>query len=497
MIGKVYLVGAGPGDPGLLTLRARECLERADVVLHDRLIPREALDFAPAQAERIDRGRRGAAGALTQEDIHRLMVARARDGKTVVRLKGGDPFVFGRGGEEAEALAAAGVPFEIVPGVTSAVAAPAFAGIPLTHRDLASAVTIVSGHDAEDGPRVPWAHLALPDTTLVLLMSLHALGENLRKLVEAGVDPLTPAAVIASGATTRQQVVVGTVADLAARVRDAGITPPALTIVGRVVSLRATLAWAERRPLHGRRVMVTRAAAQAGALAKLLRDRGAEAVLLPALETGPPESFAALDAALHALATYDWVLFTSANGVRAFFERLAHKGLDARALAGSRIGAVGPATAEALARERLRVDAPAASYRAEGLFEALRPLGVAGKRFLLPRAEKAREVLEDALRAAGATVDVVTAYRTSPAAPDGAAAARLREGTIDVVAFASASAVESFAAMGLAPGRARVAAIGPLTREACERAGLEVAIEPARATIPALVDAIETYFATP
>lgn len=498
--GRVYLVGAGPGDVGMLTLRARECLARADVVLHDRLVSPQVLALVRADAERVDRGpRRGPQrgqplAGLTQQQINQLMIDRARAGKTVVRLKGGDPLVFGRGGEEAEALIAAGVTFEIVPGISSAIALPALAGIPLTHRDLASHVTIVSGHDAAAGPSVPWHQLAQSDTTLVLMMSLKTLAQNLEQLCAAGMPATTPAAVIERGASPQQRVITGTIGNLAARVQEARVEPPALTVVGQVVTLRERLHWIERRPLWGRRILVTRARHQAAALSEPLRELGAEPVEMPTIELVAPEDPTPLNAALQRLPTYDWILFTSANAVNMFFERLIGSRQDLRAIGTCRLAAIGPATANALHAWHLQADVQAADFRAEGLFDALRPLGIREKRFLLPRAAVARDELPRAIINAGGTIDVVTVYRAVAPPPDPAIVERLSAGEIDVVTFTSSSTAENFAALGLSPGRALVATIGPITRETCARLGFRVAIEPAQYTIAALVDAIVKHF---
>ncbi|MEW6272407.1 MAG: uroporphyrinogen-III C-methyltransferase [Thermodesulfobacteriota bacterium] len=501
--GIVYLVGAGPGDPGCLTLRGRDCLARADVVIYDYLANVELLRYAPAHAERVFAGKHGAGPHLLEQDeINRLLVEGARAGKTVVRLKGGDPLVFGRGGEEAEALAAAGQRFEIVPGVTSALAVPAYAGIPVTHRDWVSGVTVLTGHEApgKRTPGVRWDLIATAGNTIVLLMGVTQLSANLQALLAAGLDPATPVAAIRWGSTARQQVIEATAGTLARDVEHGRLRPPVTVVIGEVVRLRATIAWFERRPLFGRRVLVTRTREQAGALAALLADAGADVVECPAIALVAPESWEPLERALERLETYDWLVFTSANGVERFFARLDLSGRDVRALHAARIAAIGPETARALAARHLRADVVPDEFRAEGLLERLAGDDVRGKRFLLPRAAGARSVLPDSLRAAGAEVDEVTTYR---AVTPEESIERLRrildEAPLDVLTFTSSSTVTSF--LGLLdradPGRgrariagARVACIGPITGATAAEHGLHVDVVPGKYTVPALVDAI-------
>ncbi|HEY8368535.1 MAG TPA: uroporphyrinogen-III C-methyltransferase [Thermodesulfobacteriota bacterium] len=504
----VYLVGAGPGDPGLLTLRGAECLARADVVVYDYLANPALLDRARSDAERLYVGKQGGRPSMSQDEINRILVERARAGRIVCRLKGGDPFVFGRGGEEALALEAAGVPFEVVPGVTSAVGATAYAGIPLTHRDLVSTVTFVTGHEDPDKAEsaIDWAGLARGGT-LVFFMGVKTLPDIVARLVAHGRSPETPAAVIRWGTTPEQETVVGTLADIVERTRARGITPPALTVVGEVVRLRERIAWFERRPLFGRRILVTRAREQASVFAEGLRQAGAVPVEFPTIEIRPPDSWAELDAALDRLAGYDWVVFTSANAVRFVLLRLRDSGRDVRALGRARLCAIGPATAEALERLGLKVDVVPPEYRAEAVVAALAaaegPDGLRGRRVLVPRARDAREVVPTALAERGAEVDVVTAYRN--VLPDRSAAAGVRglleAGRIDAVTFTSASTVRNLvemlgreAAPALLAGTV-VAAIGPLTAEAAAAAGVRVDLVPEAATIPALTRALVARFA--
>ena len=499
----MYLVGAGPGDPGCLTLRGRECLSRADLVVHDYLANVELLRFAPASAERVFAGKHGAGPhLLEQEQINELLVASARAGRTVVRLKGGDPFVFGRGGEEAEALAAAGMRFEIVPGVTSALAVPAYAGIPVTHRDWVSGLTVLTGHEApgKRTSRVQWQHVATAGNTIVLLMGVTQLRANLSALLEAGLDPETPAAAIRWGSTPRQRVVRGTAATLASEVEAGKLRPPVTVVVGEVVRLRDAMAWFERRPLFGRRVLVTRTREQAGVLSSALAEAGAEVIECPAIRLVDPPSWEPVDAALARLESYDWLVLTSVNGVDRFFSRLDACGRDVRALHRAKIAAIGPETARALARRHLRADVVPGEFRAEGLLASLAADDVRGRRFLLPRAGGARAILPDELRAAGAEVDEVITYAT--AVPEESVArlrAALDEGSLDVLTFTSSSTVTSFLKLldRAAPedGRARiagarVACIGPITAATAKDNGLRVDVVPDTYTIPALVDAV-------
>jgi len=465
----VFLVGAGPGDPGLLTVRARELIAAADVILHDRLIPAEALAGARADAEVRYVGKEGGGPFVPQEEIHALLVERARAGKRVVRLKGGDPFVFGRGGEEALVLREAGVPFEVVPGVSSGVAAPAYAGIPVTQRGLASAVAFVTGHEDPGKPdtALDWPALAAFPGTLVFYMGLRALPRIAERLVAGGRAPAEPAAVIARGTFPDQRVVTGTLADIAKRA--AGLPTPALTVVGSVVGLRETLAWLEARPLHGRTVAVTRARAQASALAGELRALGAAVVEAPAIRT------ASLPARLPDLGRYDLLCVTSPTGASELFARLDAAGRDARALAGSRVAAIGPGTARALAAGGIRPDVVPERSVAEGLVEAL--AGVDVRRALVVRGREGRDVLPDALRARGAEVEVLVLYETVPEPLD--AAARTAAEAADYVTFTSASTVRFFAeAAGEAALRGpRLASIGPATSAALREHGAEPDLE--------------------
>lgn len=503
---KVYLIGAGPGDPGLLTLKGRDALAAADVVVYDALANDSLLGHASPHAEKIYVGKVAGNHALPQDEINALLVRKAKEGKIVARLKGGDPYIFGRGGEEAEELVAAGVPFEEVPGISSTIAAPAYAGIPLTHRDFASSVTIITGHENPDKPGSVhnWPALAASASTLVFVMGMKNLPDIARNLLDAGMAPDTPAALIYRGTTPRQRSLVSTLADLPTAAIEAKFTNPSVILVGKVASLHKTLNWFEQKPLMGRSVVVTRAREQASGLAASLAELGAEVIQCPTIEISPMADYAELDGALAQLNSYQWVIFTSVNGVRHFWLRLAQAGKDSRVLASCKVAAIGPATAEALLRRGITPDFIPDRYVAEGVLEGLmaRENGnVNGKRFLLPRAAKAREVLPDELRKAGAVVDVIAAYETVPAAQRrDEVLERIKAGTLDCVTFGSSSTVENF--LSLIPAdvlkahpEVQLAAIGPITADTLTANGLPCHIQPAEYTIPALVAALQKHFA--
>ncbi len=504
MKGKVYLVGGGPGDPGLFTLRGRELLSRADVVVYDFLANEALLVHAREDADIVFLGRRGGGETRAQAEINRLLVKHAREGKQVVRLKGGDPLVFGRGGEEALALAEACIPFEIVPGVTSAFAVPLYAGIPVTHRDLASTVSVVTGHESpgKEESAVDWARVAPGKGTLVFLMGTTHLGEIAATLIANGRAADTPAAVIRWGTRAAQQTVTAPLGEISKAASDAGIRPPTVFVVGEVVGLRDGLQWFEQKPLFGRRVLVTRARAQAGALAERLAEQGAEVVPFPVIAFRDPDDPAPLVRALAEIDHYDGVIFTSANAVERFFPRALAAGVDARRLAGKTVAAIGAETAAALARQGVRADVVPGRYVAEALAEALAARApLRGKRFLLPRAREAREALPKALSVAGARCDVVEVYRTVPPASGGERlAALLREGGLDVVTFTSSSTVRNV--LALLPegetqdlmGASVVACIGPITADTAREAGLRPTIVAQTHTVAGLAEAILEYF---
>ena len=486
---KVYLVGAGPGDPELITVKGRRLLESADAVLFDHLAPAALLSFAPAHAERIYVGKKKADHVYSQDEICAMLIERARRGWNVVRLKGGDPFLFGRGGEEAEALAEAGVPFEIVPGVTAPLGIAAYTGVPLTHREHTSAVTFVTGHAAS---AIDWGRVGMSET-LVIYMGLTAFAEIARELIARGRDRHTPAMAVRWGTRPDQQTLTGTLATLPAIVEEQGMKPPATIVVGEVVRLREKLNWYERLPLFGQRIVVTRASGQAGALSSRLEALGAGVIEMPAIEIQPAADYAPLDQAIGQLAAYDWLIFTSVNGVRFFMERLDRSRADLRSLR-ARICAIGPATRAAIEALHLKVDLMGTEYVAESLLAAFESHRLEGARMLLPRAAVARDVIPVELARRGAQVDVVEAYRT--VLPAGAAA---RAGEIlgagrkpDWIAFTSSSTVQNF--VSVAPPGAlagvRVASIGPVTTRAARDLGIEPAVEARAFTIDGLVEAL-------
>ena len=490
--GVVYLVGAGPGDPGLMTARSLELIASSDVILHDRLIPAAALDGARPDAELVYVGKRPGESAMEQGAIEQLMAERARAGHSVVRLKGGDPFVFGRGGEEAEALAAAGVRFEVVPGVTAGVAAPAYAGIPVTHRDDASAVAFVTGHEdpAKDESALDWDALARFPGTLVLYMGVKNLPLIAERLAASGRDPAEPAAAIEQGTRPGQRTVTATLAELPAAVADAGLRAPAVLLFGPVAARRETVAWLEHRPLHGRRVVVTRARAQASGLAATLSALGAEVIELPAIRI---ESLIGSDAVRDAvtdLHTYALVCLTSPNGVRLLFDAMAAQGRDARALANATVAAIGPGTAAALAERGVIADVVPERFVAESLVDALAGVEVADRPALVARAAEARDVLPDALTRRGANVDVVALYETvrEDPAPEAVEAAQ----AADYVTFTSSSTVRNLLdAIGdRFPPNARIVSIGPVTTATARELGLEVHVEAERHDPSGLVEAL-------
>jgi uroporphyrinogen III methyltransferase / synthase len=490
--GVVYLVGAGPGDPGLVTARALELIASADVVLHDRLIPAQVLESARADAELIYVGKQPGGAGAAQEEIESLMVERARGGRSVVRLKGGDPFVFGRGGEEAEALAGAGVEFEVVPGVTAGVAAPAYAGIPVTHRDDASAVAFVTGHEDpdKDGTALDWEALAHFPGTLVLYMGVRNLPLIAERLRAAGRDPGEPAAAIERGTDAGQRTVTATLEGLADAVGEAGIRAPTILLFGAVAARRDAIAWLERRPLYGRRVVVTRARAQASGLAATLRALGAEVIELPAIRIEPRLDAAEVRDAVADLHSYALVCLTSPNGVRLLFDAMAAQGRDARALANATVAAIGPGTAAALAEHGVIADVVPERFVAEALVEALASVDVNGRPVLVARAAEARDLLPDALADRGGKVDVVALYETVREDPDPAAIEAAADA--DYVTFTSSSTVSNLldAVGDRFPRSARVVSIGPITSKTARDAGLTVDVEAERHDLSGLVEAL-------
>ena len=499
--GIVSLVGAGPGDPSLITVKALECIKRADVIVYDRLVSDSLLDHAKPTCETIFVGKSSTEHTMSQPDINSLLVSKARDGKYVVRLKGGDPFVFGRGGEEAETLVKEGIPFDVVPGVSSATAVPAYAGIPVTHRELSSSVTIVTGHEdpTKDDLSIDWKGIARGTDTIVILMGMGNLSEIVDRLIDNGRPPDTLVALIRHGTTSEQETLEGTLADIVQRVDERGFSPPVVVVIGNVVRLRNELSWFDTQPLFGKKVLVTRSRKQASALSALLSRKGAEVIELPALEIKQnPEHALALDQAIDRIQDYQWVLFTSINGVQIFFDRLGSKSLDSELLKGLRIGAIGPATAEALDNNGLKADFVPQEYVSEAMVEWFRGQNIQGAKFLLPRAEEARTILVESLTELGAEVDEVPVYSTSSPSEVGThAMKRLVDGEVDIVTFASSSTVKNL--VHLLNGHIGalketcVACIGPITAATARDSGLKVDIVAEEHTIPGLVNAIVRY----
>ena len=488
---KVYIVGAGPGDPDLITWKGRKLLAIADSILYDNLVNEHLLSLAPTDCERIYVGKKKSVHAFPQEEICAMLIDRARRGLTVIRLKGGDPFIFGRGGEEVEALAAAGIPFEVVPGVTSPLGIAAYSGIPLTHREHTKVVTFVTGHDVQG---IDWGKIGQSET-LVIFMGIFAIREIAAEIQRQGRSGDTPAAAVRWGTRPDQQTVAGTLATIADQIEAAQLKPPATVIIGEVVALHQKLNWFERLPLFGQKIVVTRSQEQAAELSDRLRALGADAVELPVISLEPPADPTPLDRAIESLASYDWLIFTSVNGVRFFLDRLDQSRHDLRSLK-ARICAIGPATGKAIEDLHLKVDLMPDEYVAESLIRAFASENLAGKRILLPRAAVARDVIPDELTKLGARVDVVEAYRNVVPVN---AATRAREvfsnEKPDWITFTSSSTVKNLLAI---TGREAiagvlVASIGPVTSATLCAHGLKVDAEAKQFTLDGLVEAILAY----
>jgi uroporphyrinogen III methyltransferase/synthase len=492
-IGKCILAGAGPGDIGLVTLRTKEAVEQADVVIYDYLCSPEILNWARPDAEIVYAGKQAAAHTLSQSEINDLIVRRAKEGKLVVRLKGGDPFVFGRGAEEAEVLFEAGIPFEIVPGISSAIAVPSYAGIPITHRDVTSSFTVFTGHEdpAKEESAIDYAALVQSRGTLVMLMGAARLSKVVAELRAHGASPTMPVALVRWGTTGRQETVVGKLDNIGEIALD--IEPPVVAVFGDVVSYRQRLKWFEDRPLFGRRIVVTRTRQQAGVLSAQLRSLGADVTELPTIKIVPPENLMEFGELVRDSFQYDWVVFTSPNGVTAFFELFFKLYDDARALGSARIAAIGPGTAKRVKDFHLAVDLQPEEAVAERLVEAFqRHESVENLKFLLVRAANARDVLPKRLAQMGAIVDEAIAYRTVPETDDitGARTRFIDEGA-DLITFTSSSTVENFLAMKLPwPKEIKTASIGPITSGTMKDAGLRVDVEATQHDIDGLVEAI-------
>jgi uroporphyrinogen III methyltransferase/synthase len=506
--GKVYLIGAGPGDPGLITLRGKYLLERAEVVVYDYLANKKLLNYVPKTAKFIYAGKKGGGlHAYTQEGINQLLVDHAKAGNIVVRLKGGDPFIFGRGGEEIEEIVAEGIDFEVVPGVTSATAAATYAGIPITHRDYTASVAFVTGHEdpTKKYSNIQWDKLATGAGTIVIYMGIKTLPLITKKLIDYGRSPDTPVAVVRWASTPQQRSVEGTLATITEVVQKADIKPPALVIVGEVVKLRKTIDWYEKRPLFDKRVVVTRTREQASELVAKLEEHGADCLEYSTIHIEPVSDYTPLDQAFADIKQYQWILFTSLNAVTYFFKRLYQSGLDSRSLAGPKIAAVGKATAEELLKYGLRADLIPQRFTGEGLAEALLESKVgAGSKILLPRALRASEVLPETLVDAGADVDVVPVYQNVP--PQGRKEElrdQLIEGDIDLLTFTSSSTVTNFLSMVDAKdndelqqllNKVTIAAIGPITAKTVTESGLQVDIQPESYTINDMVNTIVDHY---
>jgi len=503
--GTVYLVGAGPGDAGLLTLRGAELLGRADVVVYDALVNPDLLRLAPKTAEIIYGGKRSKDHAIPQDELNRLLVAKAREGKTVVRLKGGDPYIFGRGGEEAEELAAAGIAFEVVPGISSIVAAPNYAGIPLTHREHCSSFTVVTGHEdpTKEETGIDWSQVARAPGTKVILMAVERIGRIAASLVAHGMSAATPVAMVRWGTTAQQESIEGTLATIAEVVAQTKFSSPAITIIGDVVNLREKLNWFEKRPLFGRRIVVTRTREQASQLSRRLLERGADVLEIPTIRIVPPKKKEPLVEALAGLSAYDWLIFTSPNGVTAFFDHFFRAFPDLRDLGAMRIAAVGPATAAKLKELHLQVDLMPDEYVSGKIADALAAYqSIENLKILLLRAEVASPDLPKLLEDRGAIVDDIACYQTVPETEDATgAAARFLESGAEWITFTSSSTVENFhsrfdlRAMLKRFPQIKTASIGPETSRALFALGLKPALEAPVHTIDGLINALESAIA--
>ena len=503
--GKVYLVGAGPGDPGLLTLKAKEVIEKADVIVYDYLANETFLSYARKDAELTYAGKSGGSHTMKQEDINRLLCEKALKGLNVVRLKGGDPFIFGRGGEEAQELAKAGISFEVVPGVTSAIAVPAYAGIPLTHRDHTATVAFITGNEdpTKEQSNIAWEKISTGVGTLVFLMGIGNLDAIASQLIKHGRSPDTPVAVIYKGTVPGQKSVEGALRDIAAIAKKKGITPPGIIVVGDVVRLRPELNWFEHRPLFGKRIIVTRAREQASQFLAGLRELGAECIEFPTIEISRPLSWEGLDRAIQALGDYHWLIFTSVNGVDYFFRRIFDLGKDIRILGKIRVAAIGPKTAAAVQTMGINPDLVPEEYRAEGVIDAFRGKDLKGVNILVPRAAEARETLPDELVKMGAHVDVIEAYRTvMPDTGTERLSSMLSKGEIDMATFTSSSTVLNFISMFKQQEESlrqwmhnvAIACIGPITAKTAEGNGFRAGVIPKEYTIEALTGSIVEYF---
>jgi uroporphyrinogen III methyltransferase/synthase len=503
MSAMVYLVGAGPGDPKLITVKGKEAIAKADVIVYDRLASPQLLQNAHPEAERIYVGKLPDRHTLTQEEINELLVQKAKEGHIVTRLKGGDPFIFGRGGEEAERLVEEGIPFEVVPGITSAIAVPAYAGIPVTHRDFNSSFSIITGHERPEKTEssINWEKLATATETLIFLMGVSNLAFIVKQLTKYGRDDQTPIALIRWGTRIEQETLVGTLADIVQKVEDTGFRSPAIIIVGEVVKLRDKLSWFEKKPLFGKRILVTRSRSQSSELSEMVSALGGESIEFPVIRLVEPKQGDAFNEALQSISAFDWVIFTSVNGVKYFFERIRKQKIDIRQMANARLAAIGPKTALALEEKGLLVESIPEEYKAEALIEHLRPLVKGKEKILLPRADIAREVLAVELREMGCDVTEVDAYDTKIDATNAHEIVKmLQRKQIHVITFTSSSTVRNFVhALRLATTdvetvlqHTQIACIGPITAKTAESLGLKVNVVAKEYTIDGLVQAVQT-----
>lgn len=503
--GYVYLIGAGPGDPGLITVKGRDCLAKAQVVMYDYLANDELLRLAPKGAELIYAGKVGGEHNREQSQINQLLVQKALSGKVVARLKGGDSFVFGRGGEECEALVEAGIPFEVIPGITAAVGATSYAGIPLTHRGITTSVAFVTGHEShgKQSSEIDWEGLSLGSGTVVFYMGIRNLPHIAENLMAHGRAPETPVALIRWGTRPEQEVLTGTLLDIAHKAREANFKAPAITVVGEVVKLRETLRWFDNRPLFGRSVLVTRGADQAGDFTSKLERLGAKVHGCPTIDLTPAKNYAELDQAIRHLDRFHWIIFTSYNAVRYFFCRLSELGLDTRALGRCRVCAVGPKTAAALAPFGVRADLIPDDYKAEGVVAVFAEIDISGQQILFPKGDRAREVIPEELTRMGAQVTAPVAYlNETPEEIPAEALQALEERRVDCVTFTSSSTVQNLASI-LGENRflhlmdgVLVASIGPVTSKSCRDLGLDVHLEPAEYTLDALAAELISHYGT-
>lgn len=494
--GKVYIIGAGPGDAGLITLKAVDCLRLADVVVYDNLVNEELLKYAPDKARFIYAGKKGGDHTLSQDAINDLLVQEAQAGNIVARLKGGDPFIFGRGSEEAERLVEHNISFEVVPGVTSAIAVPSYAGIPLTHRGLTSTVAFITGHEdpTKDKSDIDWKALT-GIGTLVFLMGVKNIAQIVEALTAHGKAAATPAALIRRGTTPQQEIIKGTLGTIVGLVQARKFSPPAILVVGKVVDLRDTLNWFERKPLFGKGIVITRPQRQADDLGRLLISEGADPISFPTIRIVPPEDWYKFDAAIEVLASYDWLIFTSANGVQFFFERLREKNKDIRDLKGIKICCIGPATARQIEDKGIKVDLVPEQFIAEGILQSFAAVDLKGKKILIPRAAKARDILPEGLNKLGASVDVVTTYQTvNSGKKKEEFAALINDNKVHVITFTSSSTVTNFVEiMGrdfTLPAHIDVACIGPVTAATAKKAGFKIDIQQEEYTMEGLVQSL-------